>query len=102
MNSVQSAECRVQNPKKRAEEDVRELVSALAARVAELDAKVTALNGKSHGPRFSRDDNRFLAWVLGFTAGAHSGRDGAQNERIFAWCRQIDEKLAEQERGNGS
>jgi hypothetical protein len=40
------------------------------------------------------DDQFFLTWTLGFTAGANMERDGARGERIFARCREIHEKIA--------
>lgn len=50
---------------------------------------------KKTGPRieFNGDDALFLAWVLGFTAGANLDRDAERGERIFARCRQLHEKI---------
>ena len=47
-------------------------------------------------PPFTQDDNAFLIFVLGFTAGAHLDKDGSKGERIFAWCRTLQEKLQQQ------
>lgn len=42
---------------------------------------------------FNGDDAIFLAWALGFVAGANLERDGERGERIFARCRQLHEKI---------
>lgn len=64
-------------------------------RLRELEAEVGRLK-QSQQPRrvFDGDDQIFLTWVLGFTAGANLERDGERGERIFARCRAIHEKLA--------
>lgn len=58
---------------------------------AEVKKQLKALNGST--PKFSNDDARFLIWVLGFTAGANLERDSQRGERIFAWCRDLHEKV---------
>lgn len=62
-------------------------------------APVPGIAGKS-GPgaspariEFNGEDAIFLAWVLGFTAGANLDRDAARGERIFARCRDLHEKI---------
>jgi hypothetical protein len=70
-----------------------------------IGRKLSGLNGNT-APKFSNDDARFLIWTLGFTAGANLERDGQRGERIFAWCRDLHEKMmgqtGEHRAGNGS
>jgi hypothetical protein len=69
----------------------------LREQLRRLEAAVEEL--KKGPPPWTREDSRFLTWVLGFTAGHHPNGNLDQNERIVAWCRELDQKFAAHERG---
>lgn len=70
-------------------------VERMNARLVELEAKYKRLEAATSARNtLTGDDQIFLTWVLGFTAGANLERDGERGERIFARCREIHQKIA--------
>src|SRR5579862_5356744 len=85
-------------PPTQAGQDFREAIAKLESQIDELRSAFKR-NGAS---RFNADDQIFLVWVLGFSAGAHLDRNGDQGERIFARCRDMFVKLSEPPGANPS
>ena len=70
-------------------------IERMNARLVELEAEVTRLKAATRARQvLTGDDQFFLTWALGFTAGANLERDGERGERIFARCREIHDKIA--------
>lgn len=82
-----------------------EMLGALTGKLKELEEKIDSAYGmlkRNGAARFGPDDQFFLAWVLGFTAGAHLERNGEQGERIFGRCRDMWLKVQEARQAGGN
>lgn len=78
--------------------ELEKQVQALSAQVDQMQALLRRNGAASFNP----DDQFFLAWVLGFTAGAHLDRNGEQGERIFGRCRDMFVRVQEAHAGGNA